>query len=287
MRKRFEGLDIARWTIYGLLSILTIVIGALLLASQQSDAGISLVTAGVTSLLFLTQKVVDDIASAEQLRNSHNAIKLLEEHLTSTLSPQRLEEAIGATYAALGAGADTRVTFSRHLASETLTAVKKVEPSGSVEIDAIGISLQQMMHDLGQVMLARRRIGVRMIVLDPTCDDFDRQVRHEGRDPSVMRAQIQNVRNLVSEINRSRVEKGLQECVELRMLDSVMTVTGIRINGCWHFRPRLADESNSFQFFFERYDSSAPKCVAVISGHFEALWREAQPSKTDPSAGGD
>lgn len=280
MSSRLHAIDFARWAVYGLLSSLAIAIGSVFLAMQKDEIGISLLAAGLSSLLFLVQKVVDDLAANDDRQDQVRALNALNERIGTTLTPTRIEAAVGAAYARLGAGADTRVTFSRHLSNESMATLRDLPDDAPVTIDAIGISLKQLFVDHEAALLERRDILARLILLDPNCPEFDKQVRHEGRDAMVMRKQITYVTEAARAVNEQRSQKGWGPSVDLRLFDGIMTVTGMRLNDSWYFRPRLANESNSFQFFFERYDTSAPQCFKVVSSHFDVLWGDAHASGT-------
>lgn len=275
MTGRFHAIDAARWAIYGLLSVLAVAIGAVFLAIGSNEIGISLLAAGLTSMLFLVQKVVDDLATNDERARQLGAFEALNERISTTLTPAKIELAVGSAYARLGAGADSRVTFSRHLSVESMATLNGLTADAPVEIDAIGISLKQFFVDHERILTSRRDTKARLILLDPECPEFEKQVRHEGRDARVMRDQIAYVVAAARTVNVARALKTWDPGVEVRLFDGIMTVTGMRINECWYFRPRFANESNSFQFFFERYDASAPECFKIVSSHFEVLWAES------------
>jgi hypothetical protein len=184
----------------------------------------------------------------------------------------------------LGQGADERVAASRHLTGESTQLIAQLGDDDTLEIDAIGISLKQLLVDHEATFTNRRLVRARLILLDPSSAMFNISVRQEGRDAAVMRAQLEYVYSAVSRILKERKDAGWDAGVEVRLLDGIMTVTGMRLAETWFFRPRFANESNNFQFFFERYDSTAPECFKMVSTQFTTLWEMARPVRIGVSS---
>ncbi|HEX6468996.1 MAG TPA: hypothetical protein VF069_07855 [Streptosporangiaceae bacterium] len=274
-------MDVARWVIYALLSTLTAAVGIICLVLRWHEVGISLLSAGIASALFLTQKVVDDLSQRGDRASSATAFAelgaLVKEQAAGIAN---LRHDVAAVAAGLGQQADTRVTIARHLTAESMELIRQLSDDEPLEIDAVGISLKQLIDDHEATFTSRRRLRARLVILDPGSATFDLSVTQEGRDATVMRGQVKHVLAAVARIVKARRDAGWDDGVEIRLLDGIMTTTGIRVAETWFFRPRFVNESNSFQFFFERYDSSSPECYRMVTTHFATLWDLAHPVRS-------
>jgi hypothetical protein len=277
-RANISGLDVARWVIYALLSALTVAIGFVALAQKQSDLGISFLAGGIASILFLFQKVVDDLAASGRDAKLAIAYTALMQSFGSLDSRTRiLADQFHQVRSRLAQAADDRVIFARHLTEESRALIAMHEQSEPLEIDAIGISLKQFLIDHATLLRTSPWIQARLLILDPETQFFDASVGQEGRNPQRMREQIQLSLQILADVRRARdADKELRGEVELRWIDASMTTTGVRVGRTWFIRPRFQNEANSFKFFFERYDASSPKTLEMVSAHFDALWDDAR-----------
>jgi hypothetical protein len=274
------GADVSRWVIYALLSTLTVAIGIVCLAVDWRDVGISLLSGGIASALFLVQKVVDDLSQrgdrAAGTAAMNELSRLIQEH---EIKLDGIRRALTSIAAHVDDGADNRVTMARHLTVESTQVIDQLGEAETVELDGVGISLKQLLVDHETTFTTRQNLRVRLIILDPRSALFDAAVAHEGRDAAVMREQVKYVLAAAGRIVRKRREAGWDSGIEVRLFDGIMTTTGIRVADTWFFRPRFANESNSIQFFFERYDSTAPECCRMLNAHFTTLWEKARPAR--------
>lgn len=274
------GTDVSRWVIYALLSTLTMAIGIVCLALDWREVGISLLSGGIASALFLVQKVVDDLSQrAERTAGAAALAEMSRVIQTHESKLDGIRRALATIAGQSDDGADNRVTMARHLTAESTQVIGQLGDAETLELDAVGISLKQLMIDHEQTFTTRRNLRVRLIILDPRSTMFEAAVTQEGRDAAVMREQVKYVLAGTGRIARKRRDAGWEPGIEIRLLDGVMTTTGIRVDGTWFFRPRFANESNSFQFFFERYDSTAPECFRMLNAHFATLWEMARPAR--------